>query len=157
MNHLQIVTPMRSRFRQRQEFYAFRREIVVVQRSSESTGIQILDSCQACKLQRRSLQKNIFRLMRDKFSIMIRLSYKLDQLDRLLSIKPLIYSQPYDKPSMNFDIDNFLVQAYSRQFKELNKSSGKFTTARPQYYFRYIKRNASEHCCTRQLILAEFK
>ena len=25
---------------------------------------------------------------------------------------------------MNFDIDNFLVQAYSRQFKELNKSTG---------------------------------
>ncbi len=26
---------------------------------------------------------------------------------------------------MNFDIDNFLVQSYSRQFKELNKSTGK--------------------------------
>jgi len=39
----------------------------------------------------------------------------------------LLFSQPYDKPSMNFDIDNFLVQAYSRQFKELNKSSGKLS------------------------------
>ena len=26
---------------------------------------------------------------------------------------------------MNFDIDNFLVQAYAKQFKDLNKSTGK--------------------------------
>ena len=25
---------------------------------------------------------------------------------------------------MNFDIDNFLVQAYAKQFKDLNKSTG---------------------------------
>ena len=30
----------------------------------------------------------------------------------------------YQKPSMNFDIDNFLVQAYAKQFKDLNKSTG---------------------------------